>query len=168
MMLVGGGSRSGKTAFALQRARACGPRLAYIATAELRDAEMRARALAHRDERGAEFVTIEEAFDVAGMIRSRAAEFDAIVVDCLTLWVSNLMLSGAEDVRAAGMRLAEAAAASVTEVILITNEVGCGIVPENELARRFRDEAGWMNQLIASSSGQVWWLIFGCPLKVKG
>ncbi|MBI3681546.1 MAG: bifunctional adenosylcobinamide kinase/adenosylcobinamide-phosphate guanylyltransferase [Acidobacteria bacterium] len=165
-MLVGGGSRSGKTRFALQLARECGRRLAYVATAELLDQEMRERAFAHRAERGDAFTTIEEPRELPGVIRD--ADFDAIVVDCLTIWVSNLLHAGAGDVQSCGRSLVEAAAACPARVILVTNEVGCGIVPDNELARRFRDEAGWMNQMLASRAEQVWWLVFGCPLKVKG
>ncbi|MBL8229373.1 MAG: bifunctional adenosylcobinamide kinase/adenosylcobinamide-phosphate guanylyltransferase [Bryobacterales bacterium] len=168
MILVGGGSRSGKTRFALDQAMRCGARLAYIATAEIYDEEMRARAEAHRAERADRFETIEEPRDVAGVIARRGSDFDAIVVDCLTLWASNLMLGGMDDLRPAATALANVASASPAEVVLITNEVGCGIVPENELARRFRDQAGWINQIIGEQSREVWWIVFGCGLKVKG
>lgn len=167
MILVGGGSRSGKTAFALNLARGCGPRLAYVATAELFDEEMRERAALHRAERGAGFTTLEEPHDVTGLLARAGSEYDGIVVDCLTLWVTNRLLAGA-DLRSEGARLAEAAASAAAQVVFVTNEVGCGIVPENELARRFRDHAGWVNQAFAGRADAVWWLVFGCPLKVKG
>jgi len=168
MLLVGGGSRSGKTRFAIDYARSLGSHLAYLATAELLDPEMHQRAAAHRIERGPDFATIEEPKHVAGWIRSHADEFDAVVVDCLTLWVSNLLLSGTPDLSAQAADLADAAALSRSHVIFVTNEVGAGIVPENELARQFRDQAGWVNQAIANRATQVYWMVFGCPLKVKG
>lgn len=161
IVLVGGGSRSGKSRFALDRARREGTRLAFVATAQSFDSEMERRIAAHRAERGEGFVTIEAPFDVPG---SLAAEYDAIVVDCLTLWVSNLMLAGrpipAEELIGAARR-------SRAAVIFVTNEVGCGIVPENELARRFRDEAGWLNQAVAAAADEVYWMAFGIPLRVK-
>jgi adenosylcobinamide kinase/adenosylcobinamide-phosphate guanylyltransferase len=168
MLLVGGGSRSGKTRFAIDHARSIGSRLAYVATAELLDPEMHQRAAAHRSERGPDFTTIEEPTDVAGWIRRHAGEFDAVVVDCLTLWVSNLLLSGTPDLTVRAADLADAAAVSPSQVIFVTNEVGAGIVPENELARQFRDQAGWVNQAIANRATEVYWMVFGCPLKVKG
>ncbi|MCS7025981.1 MAG: bifunctional adenosylcobinamide kinase/adenosylcobinamide-phosphate guanylyltransferase [Bryobacteraceae bacterium] len=168
MILVGGGSRSGKTRFALDQALRRGSRLGYIATAEIRDEEMRARVQAHRAERGPNFETIEEPRQLAALLHHRGESFDAIVIDCLTLWASNLLLDGQHDLRPAALELARAAAAAKAEVILITNEVGCGIVPENELARRFRDQAGWINQIMADQANEVWWMVFGCGLKVKG
>lgn len=168
MILVGGGSRSGKTRFALELAKARGGRLAYIATAEPGDDEMRQRAAAHRRERGPMFTTIEEPLAVAEVIKRRGAEFDAMVIDCLTLWLSNLMLAETAALRGQLEDLAQAARQAPALVIAVTNEVGCGIVPENALARRFRDEAGWMNQRFAEAADQVYWVVFGCPLKVKG
>ncbi|MBS1826155.1 MAG: bifunctional adenosylcobinamide kinase/adenosylcobinamide-phosphate guanylyltransferase [Acidobacteria bacterium] len=165
-MLVGGGSRSGKTRLALDLAAGMGHRLLYVATAELLDEEMQRRADAHRAERGSRFVTVEAPRDLAAAVREHAGQFDGVVVDCLTLWVSNLMLSGVEDLRPHGEELA--AVCSGRPVLLVTNEVGCGIVPESELARRFRDEAGWMNQRMAEAADAVYWVVFGCPLKVKG
>ncbi len=143
-----------------------GDRLLYIATAELLDDEMQRRAAAHRAERGARFATVEAPRELAAAIRQHASRFDAVVVDCLTLWISNLMLGGVEDLRRHGEELAEACRG--LPVVLVTNEVGSGIVPENELARRFRDEAGWMNQRMAQAADAVYWVVFGCPMKVKG
>ncbi|MFN7932728.1 MAG: bifunctional adenosylcobinamide kinase/adenosylcobinamide-phosphate guanylyltransferase [Bryobacteraceae bacterium] len=166
MILVGGGSRSGKTRLALDLAAGMGSKLLYVATAELFDDEMRHRAEAHRAERGSRFETVEAPRDVAGAVREHVGRYDAVVIDCLTLWVSNLLLDGVDDLRAHGEELA--AACSGRPVVLVTNEVGCGIVPENELARRFRDEAGWMNQRMAEAADAVYWSVFGCALKVKG
>jgi adenosylcobinamide kinase/adenosylcobinamide-phosphate guanylyltransferase len=161
IVLVGGGSRSGKSRFALERARRQGGRLAFAATAQAFDHEMEQRIGKHRAERGEGFVTIEAPFDVAGAL---GAGFDAIVVDCLTLWVSNLMLA---ERPIPIEELIAAARKSAALVIFVTNEVGCGIVPENELARRFRDEAGWVNQAVAAAADEVYWMAFGIPLRVK-
>lgn len=161
LVLVGGGARSGKSRWALDRARKCGGRLVYIATAEALDEEMSRRIARHRAERGSAFQTIEEPLDLARAIRS--SEGDAIVVDCLTLWLSNLMHASQE-------RTGETIAAATeknAEVIVVTNEVGGGIVPENALAREFRDRAGTLNQEAAERAAAVYWMVFGIPLKVK-
>ena len=165
LILVGGGSRSGKSRYALELARAAGKRLAFIATAEARDEEMCARVAQHRGERGVEFTTVEEPLDLAQAVRECAA-FDAVVVDCLTLWLSNLML-GEHDIGTRVETFLTAAAQVEARVIAVTNEVGCGIVPENALARRFRDEAGRVNQRVAADAREVYWMIFGCPLRLK-
>ena len=160
IVLVGGGARSGKSRWALERARKCGGRLVYVATAEALDEEMSGRIARHRSERGKEFVTIEEPLDLARALRS--AEGDAIVVDCLTLWLSNAM--------SAADRTAETIAAAKEKnaaVIFVTNEVGCGIVPDNALAREFRDRAGRMNQRFAEAADEVYWMVLGQPLRVK-
>ena len=163
LILIGGGSRSGKSRFALELARAEGSRLAFIATAQMLDSEMGDRIEFHRRERGPLFTTFEEPFDLAQTIR-RAPDFDAIVVDCLTLWVSNLMLAGRDIPH---QEVVDAARSATASVIFVTNEVGCGIVPDNELARRFRDQAGSLNQRIAAAADAVYWMAFGIPLKVK-
>jgi len=124
VILVGGGARSGKSRFALERARREGSRLIYIATAEARDEEMRERIARHRQDRGAEFATIEEPLDLAGAIR--LAEADAIVVDCLTLWLANVLERDAEALFA---DLEAAAREARGPVVFVTNEVGCSIVP---------------------------------------
>ena len=167
VILVGGGSRSGKTAYALARARNFGSRLVYVATAEALDQEMRARAANHRAERGQAFTTIEEPLALPELIEQRADAFDAMVVDCLTLWLSNVMLSDGRDTREATRRLVEAASGGAGTLIFVTNEVGAGIVPESELARRFRDQAGWLNQQMAAVADEVYWMAFGCPLRLK-
>lgn len=166
VVLVGGGSRSGKTRFAQDLARKAGGRFAYVATAEALDDEMKERAAAHRASRGNDFVTIEEPRDVAGVLARRGREFDSIVVDCLTIWLSNLMLAGAND-KSEAEALIAAAQSAPCDVVFVTNEVGCGIVPENDLARRFRDRAGWLNQRIAEIADEVYWTVFGFPVQVK-
>ncbi len=167
LILIGGGSRSGKSSYALQLAREAGPRRALVATAQAFDDEMRARIAQHRAERGTEFVTFEEPMAIAPLLTAHAAAFDAIVVDCLTLWLSNLLLAGGYDLAAEGERLVAAAASSPAAVILVTNEVGCGIVPDNALARTFRDAAGRLNQQAAARAAAVHWMVFGIPWRVR-
>ncbi|MCU1340122.1 MAG: bifunctional adenosylcobinamide kinase/adenosylcobinamide-phosphate guanylyltransferase [Bryobacterales bacterium] len=157
LVLVGGGARSGKSRWALERARKRGGRLVYIATAEALDEEMSLRIARHRADRGYEFETIEEPVELARAIRS--SEGDAIVVDCLTLWLSNGMCDVEGTLTAAKEQSAE--------VIVVTNEVGCGIVPENALAREFRDRAGIVNQRFAEAADEVYWMVFGQALRVK-
>jgi adenosylcobinamide kinase/adenosylcobinamide-phosphate guanylyltransferase len=163
MILVGGGSRSGKSRYALELAKQRGSRPAFLATAQAFDDEMTERIRKHREERADEFVTLEEPFELASALRAQR-ECDVIVVDCLTLWVSNLMLSDRE---IPADELIAAARESPATVIFVSNEVGCGIVPENALARRFRDLAGTLNQRVAAAADEVYWMAFGIPLKVK-
>lgn len=164
ILLVGGGSRSGKSRYALELARRYGPRRGFLATAQAFDDEMHARIERHRMERGDEFTTIEEPFDLPGAVRGAETRFDVLVVDCLTLWLSNMMLAG-RDVD--GERMLDTIAASPLPCVLVTNEVGCGIVPENALARRFRDEAGTLNRQAAERAVEAYWMIFGVPLRLK-
>jgi adenosylcobinamide kinase/adenosylcobinamide-phosphate guanylyltransferase len=167
-ILIGGGSRSGKSRYALELARTRGSRLAFIATAQAFDQEMRQRIDHHRAERGNEFTTFEDPLTIARTVSGAAGRFDAIVVDCLTLWLSNLMLAGGFDVPAESLRLLEAVReAGPATVILVTNEVGCGIVPDNALAREFRDVAGRLNQQAAEQAAEVYWMVFGIPMRVR-
>lgn len=167
MILVGGGSRSGKSSAALHMLRAAGERRAFIATAQAFDAEMMDRIARHREERGPDIVTFEEPIEVAALIRKESCRFDAIVVDCLTLWLSNLLLSDRSSIASDCRELVESSAESAARVILVTNEVGCGIVPENALARRFRDEVGRLNQLAAQCAEEVHWMVFGIGMRIK-
>jgi adenosylcobinamide kinase / adenosylcobinamide-phosphate guanylyltransferase len=164
IILIGGGSRSGKSRQALQFARQRGQRLGFIATAQALDNEMRERIRIHQQERGQDFTTIEEPLALASAIKRHSSDFDAIVVDCLTLWLSNVATS---DVEPETAKLLEASLASPAQVILVTNEVGCGIVPDNPLARRFRDDAGRLNQRVAAAASEVYWMVFGCAMRVK-
>jgi adenosylcobinamide kinase/adenosylcobinamide-phosphate guanylyltransferase len=165
--LVGGGARSGKSAFALAHAQGLGPRRAFLATAEALDDEMRARIARHRDERGTAFVTIEEPRDLPGAL-ARSGPFDVVVVDCLTLWLSNLLVAGV----ASGLihQEVEALAAVLAErrfhAVLVTNEVGMGIVPETPLGRAFRDLAGWAHQRLAALADQIYLAALGVVLRL--
>ncbi len=167
-LLVLGGARSGKSRYAQQRCEALGERLVYVATAEARDEEMAQRIARHRDERGLCWETIEAPIDLCSAIMAAASgRADAIMVDCLTLWLSNLLLAG-EDIAQACHALVQTLRGCTVPVTLIANEVGLGIVPDNELARRFRDEAGWLNQLLAKSVTEVVFVAAGLPVMLKG
>jgi adenosylcobinamide kinase/adenosylcobinamide-phosphate guanylyltransferase len=163
--LVGGGARSGKSRYALDLARGRGGPLTFLATARPHDSEMEARIARHRAERGDEFTTIEEPLEIAGVLRE--AQAGVIVVDCLTLWLSNVMLTFGRDVDADIEAVVNAARRSPAPVIMVTNEVGCGSVPESTLGRDFRDRAGVLNQRVAAAAGEVHWMVFGYPLRVK-
>ena len=164
LTLVLGGARSGKTRFALGAAEARGRGLVMIATAEALDAEMAERIAHHRAERGERWRTVEAPLNLAGAL-AQVGPGEAAVVDCLTLWLSNLMHAG-RDVAAETERLVAALAGH--EALLVSNEVGLGIVPDNALARRFRDEAGRLNQRMAQVCDRVVFVAAGLPLVMKG
>jgi adenosylcobinamide kinase/adenosylcobinamide-phosphate guanylyltransferase len=165
IVLVGGGARSGKSRYALDLARQRGGQLTFLATAQPHDAEMEARIARHRAERGPVFATIEEPLEIAEVLRK--TETGVIVVDCLTLWLSNVMLTFGRDIDADTEAVVNAALHSSASVIMVTNEVGCGIVPESTLGRDFRDRAGVLNQRVAGAAQEVYWMVFGYPIKVK-
>jgi adenosylcobinamide kinase/adenosylcobinamide-phosphate guanylyltransferase len=162
-----GGARSGKTAYALGEALARpAARRVMIATAEPLDDEMAARIAHHQTERGSDWLTVEAPRELAAAVRALAAS-DVAVIDCLTLWISNLMMDGA-DVGAAVADLVTALGESPAELAVISNEVGQGIVPDNPLARRFRDEAGWAHQALARAADRVVFVTAGLPQVLKG
>lgn len=165
LTLVLGGARSGKSRHAegLVEAQA-GPWL-YIATAQAFDDEMRARIALHRERRPPGWITRDAPLDLAQAIREAPAG-RPILVDCLTLWLTNVMLAG-HDVAAAVADLDETCAAAPGPLVLVSNEVGLGIVPDNALARRFRDHAGLLHQRLASRAGRVVMMVAGLPLTVK-
>ncbi len=162
--LVLGGARSGKTAYALRAAEARQGALIYIATAEALDAEMAERIARHRVERGERWRTVEVPLDLPGALQSVGLG-ETAVVDCLTLWLSNLM-HAERDIEGDTKRLIEAM--SRVDVVFVSNEVGLGIVPDNALARRFRDAAGRMNQAMAAAADTVVFVSAGLALHMKG
>ena len=164
-MLVLGGARSGKSRHAEALVTAFPPPWLYIATGEPRDNEMAARIAEHRARRGGEWQTIEAPRDLAAALAAGPVGA-AVLVDCLTLWLSNVMLAGA-DVHAEIARLEHALAERSGPMVVVANEVGLGIVPENALARRFRDTAGRLNQRLAALADGVVLLVAGIPMKVK-
>ena len=164
IVLLLGGARSGKSRIAQTRAEALPGELVYIATGAALDAEMAERIARHRADRGARWHTVEAPIDLPEAIRREAGR--VLLVDCLTLWLSNLML-GEHDIAAATDRLLTALTAATGTVLLVSNEVGLGIVPENALARRFRDEAGRLNQRVASVANEVLLVAAGLTLRMK-
>jgi adenosylcobinamide kinase/adenosylcobinamide-phosphate guanylyltransferase len=165
LTLVLGGARSGKSRYAETIIMALPPPWIYVATAQALDAEMTARIAAHRARRGAGWSTVETPRDLVATLA--ANEKAPILVDCLTLWLSNLMMADAP-IDAEFDRLAQALAKATAPVVLVANEVGSGIVPDNALARRFRDLQGGLNQRIAARADTVVLLVAGLPLFLKG
>lgn len=169
LTLVLGGARSGKSAYAQAQAEvstaSTGGTLIMIATGQAFDDEMRARIEKHRRERGEDWSTIEAPIDLVGALR-QLRPGDVAVVDCLTLWLSNLMLAEI-DLNAATPALEAALTNTAASVWLVSNEVGQGIVPENALARRFRDEAGLLHQRLAKIADHVFMVVAGLPLRLK-
>jgi adenosylcobinamide kinase/adenosylcobinamide-phosphate guanylyltransferase len=167
--LVLGGARSGKSAFAQGAAetlaKESGGRLVMIATAQAFDAEMVERIARHREDRGAAWSTVEAPTDLTGALAGRGAG-DVVVVDCLTLWLSNLMLDD-QDVAGAAAELVAVAGRFEGVLWLVSNEVGFGIVPDNALARRFRDEAGRLHQALAQAADAVTLVVAGLTLRLK-
>lgn len=168
IVLVGGGVRSGKSAFALFRAEQLGTRRVFVATAEQRDDEMRARVLRHQTERADRYRNIEAPRELVRALGS-IEDADVVVVDCLTLWLSNLLLDGLDQASIAARvgELCQALSARTRHVILVSNEVGLGIVPENALARAFRDVAGSAHQRLGAIADEVYVGIFGQLLRLK-
>ncbi|VAV99325.1 Adenosylcobinamide kinase / Adenosylcobinamide-phosphate guanylyltransferase [hydrothermal vent metagenome] len=164
--LLLGGARSGKSRLGEELALESGLDPVYIATAEARDGEMQARIRRHQQQRGEGWQTIEEPLFLTKTIRQEAAPERILLVDCLTLWLSNLIEQD-RDVAGAGGELCAALAATRGPVILISNEVGQGIVPANALARHFRDEAGRLNQKIAAAVSDVSLIVAGLSLPLK-
>ena len=165
-LLVLGGARSGKSRYAQARAEALGGDFVYVATAQALDAEMGERIERHRADRGPAWTTVEAPLDLAAAIRSGDHPDRVLLVDCLTLWTSNLLLAD-RDIDAATGDLATALAEAACPVILVANEVGLGFVPDKALARRFRDEAGRVNQRIAAAVDEVMFVAAGLPLRLK-
>jgi adenosylcobinamide kinase/adenosylcobinamide-phosphate guanylyltransferase len=159
-----GGARSGKSGHAERLALETGGRVTYIATGEARDAEMATRIAHHRTRRPAGWRTVEEAVALAGALRREAAPDACLLVDCLTLWLTNVLLAERDAEIAA---LLAALPELPGRIILVSNEVGWGIVPENALARRFRDEQGRLNQRVAALADNVTFVAAGLPLVLK-
>lgn len=167
-VLVTGGARSGKSRHAQALAESLGPRRVYLATAEALDDEMADRIRRHQADRGPGWRTVEAPLDPAAHVR-RADPDEVVLLDCLTLWVSNLMMARGLDTALEPdfERLCAAIHATPNPVVVVTNEVGLGIVPDNALARRFRDEAGRLNQAVAAACERVVLCVAGIPVNIK-
>jgi adenosylcobinamide kinase / adenosylcobinamide-phosphate guanylyltransferase len=164
LVLLIGGARSGKSSLAVERAARAGLPVVFVATGEAGDEEMTARIAQHRRERPPEWTTVEEPAELARAIAA-APGTDVLVVDCLSLWVANVFERIAvEDAAAEAARLA---AARPGLTIAVTNEVGLGIVPDNELARRYRDALGRVNAIWAAAAGEAYFVIAGRALRLE-
>jgi adenosylcobinamide kinase / adenosylcobinamide-phosphate guanylyltransferase len=165
--LLLGGARSGKSRLAQARAERAAGELVFVATGEALDAEMAERIARHRAERGARWRTVEAPRDLAEVLRRECAPGRVVLADCLTLWLSNVMLADA-DAGAATRDLISAIEGQRGTLLLVSNEVGMGIVPETPLGRRFRDEAGRLNQAVAAVADEVLLVAAGLAMTMKG
>lgn len=162
-----GGARSGKSRLAQARAERTAGELVFVATGEALDAEMTERIARHRAERGPRWRTVEVPRDLPAVLKRECAPGRVVLVDCLTLWLSNVMLAD-EDIASATRELVSAIGAQRGTLLLVSNEVGLGIVPETPLGRRFRDEAGRLNQTVAAVADEVLFVAAGLAITMKG
>lgn len=161
-----GGTRSGKSEYAESIANASGCELIYIATASAGDSEMSERIKKHKERRGKNWQTIEEEIDISVIIKQSSNQ-KLILIDCLTLWISNLLHYNL-DIEVETEKLLNALKTTKSDIILVSNEVGQGIIPDNALARKFVDEAGILHQKIAKIAHEVFFVTAGIPTKIKG
>ncbi|ROZ83907.1 bifunctional adenosylcobinamide kinase/adenosylcobinamide-phosphate guanylyltransferase [Pseudomonas neustonica] len=167
--LILGGARSGKSRLAERLAAECGLPVTYIATCQPRDQEMRDRVVQHRAQRPADWALVEEPTSLAQVLREHAATDRCLLVDCLTLWVSNLLLSPDEqDWTRERQALFDCLPELPGRIIMVSNETGLGVVPMGELSRRFVDESGWLHQQLAEHCDRVVFCIAGLPQTLKG
>jgi adenosylcobinamide kinase/adenosylcobinamide-phosphate guanylyltransferase len=167
MILVGGGARSGKSRFALDLARRLGERKVFLATAEARDQEMTERIADHRRRRGDDFETIEEPLAIAGALGQ--VDADVVVVDCVTFWLANLLFrgDGAERILDQVDGLIATLRERPMHAVLVTNEVGMGVVPDHPLGRAFRDVVGTAHQRLSRVADQLYFAVLGNILRLK-
>jgi adenosylcobinamide kinase/adenosylcobinamide-phosphate guanylyltransferase len=168
IILITGGARSGKSRYAEQRALEMSSGPLYVATAEAKDEEMAQRIVEHRKRRGTQWHTIEEPLELAEALLAQRGKTDCALVDCLTLWISNLFLRYDDKYASEKVEeLIEKLPQLDFHLVLVTNEVGWSIVPDNLLARKFRDLAGWTNQRMAQAANEVILMVTGVPMTVK-
>ncbi|HEX4550678.1 bifunctional adenosylcobinamide kinase/adenosylcobinamide-phosphate guanylyltransferase [Pseudomonas sp.] len=169
LQLILGGARSGKSRLAEKLASDSQLAVTYIATSQPLDGEMNARVAHHRARRPAEWALIEEPLELARVLRENASAGRCLLVDCLTLWLTNLlMLDDAERLAAEREALLDCLASLPGEIIFVSNETGMGVVPLGELTRRYVDEAGWLHQALAERCQRVVLTVAGLPLTLKG
>lgn len=172
LTLVLGGVRAGKSAYA-QRLAAKGERVLFVATAEARDQDMEARIEAHRESRPSNWDTLEEPVDLVAALKPLIHCYDTVLLDCLTLWVSNLLLgdsdaeSSRKDILSETRRLVDLYKCGGASWIVVSNEVGLGVVPATKLGHVFADELGRVNQVVAAEADDVYFMVAGLPLKLK-
>ena len=170
IIFITGGVRSGKSRFAQEIGEKFpGPR-AYLATAQALDDEMKARIERHQQSRSRTWTTLEEPIRIPEVVQKEGKRFGIILLDCLTLWLSNLMMAGWSEkkILAAADRLLQSARKASSSYIFVSNEVGMGIVPDNPTARFFRDVGGRIHQRVAREADEVYFLVCGLPQKIKG
>ena len=168
IILITGGARSGKSRYAEQRASGMSGRLLYVATAEAKDEEMAQRIAEHQKRRGSQWRTIEAPLELTETLLAERGKIDCALVDCLTLWISNLFLRHGDQLASAKVKELIAKLPQLNfHLVFVTNEVGWGIVPDNLLGRQFRDLAGWANQQIAQVANEVILLVAGIPIIAK-
>jgi adenosylcobinamide kinase/adenosylcobinamide-phosphate guanylyltransferase len=169
LVFITGGARSGKSRLATELAQAAGKRVVFIATGQALDKEMEKRINKHRNDRPAHWTTVEEPTNVAAALLKVPKNTNAVIIDCLTLLVTNLMLSGNNNNKVTTVinNMLKAARNISATVIIVSNEVGAGIVPENKMARDFRDLAGIANQKVAKASDSTYAMFAGLPVKLK-
>jgi len=164
--LILGGARSGKSRYGENLVTQANGKFVYVATAEARDDEMAERIAHHQDRRGHNWRLIEEPLGLSGVLQDQVGEDDIVLVDCLTLWLSNLM-ERQIDIAAASAELLDAVKPCPARLVFISNEVGQGIVPDNAMARQFRDAAGRLHQMLAADFDAVIAVMAGLPLVLK-
>jgi adenosylcobinamide kinase / adenosylcobinamide-phosphate guanylyltransferase len=168
MTFILGGARSGKSTFALQEASAAEGRKAFVATAQALDDEMRLRIDNHRKERDRAWTTLEEPIFISRLISNVKHSYDVVLIDCLTLWVSNLMHAGFDIGKTVDEFTNAISQNSSALLYIVSNEVGMGLVPESALARVYRDNLGYANRKVAEAATDVYFLAAGIPLRIKG
>jgi len=174
VIFITGGARSGKSSLALKPAFMCAGKKAYIATAEPLDSEMLDRIERHKAQRGDGWDVIEEPLKITDVIEKIINKYTLIVLDCLTLWVSNLMTGEHDDANIEEEYKSFIKVLNLfkrtdgSQLIIVSNEIGMGIVPDNPLARRFRDQAGKLNQIVAETADEVYLVVSGIPVRIKG
>lgn len=168
IVLVTGGARSGKSQYAESRAAELGEKLLYLATGEAKDKEMAWRIAEHQKRRGENWITVEEPLEVGKELLRYRRKVDCAVVDCLTLWISNLLMQGDEDCVTKEVKgLVGVLPQLDFHLLFVTNEVGWGVVPDNPLGRQFRDLSGWANQQIGEVAHEVVLMVAGIPVILK-
>jgi adenosylcobinamide kinase/adenosylcobinamide-phosphate guanylyltransferase len=166
IVFVLGGARSGKSKFALEAASTIPGRKAFVATAQALDEEMAQRIAAHKSQRPCEWQVFEEPVNIQDLVTRIQGIYDVLLIDCLTLWVTNLML-GNDDVEEKVRLLVDVLSACRSSVFIVSNEVGLGIVPDNKLSRNFRDITGNLNRKMAAVADEVYFVAAGLPLRIK-
>lgn len=171
IIFVTGGARSGKSDFVQEMAETLEGKPLFLATAEALDEEMRERIRKHKEKRGDQWDTLEEPLDLGNAIRSGSKSYRTILVDCLTVWLSNLLIEYQDEDEIISEMMDDFFSSMddcEETLIVVSNEVGLGIVPENRLARVYRDKLGFLNQRMARRADQVYILFSGIPVKIKG